>query len=488
MELNFDNSFAKELKDFYEFTKADKSTSPKLIKFNESLAKELGPEWEKLKSDYGLLIFSGNDSPKGSQPLSQAYSGHQFGGFSPLLGDGRALLLGEVIDKDNIRRDIQLKGSGRTIFSRGGDGKSSLGPVLREYLISEAMHSLNIPTTRALAAVSSGDDVIREKVLPGGILTRVASSHIRVGTFQYASTTGDIEKIRVLSDYSINRHYKNILQKKEKYIEFFEAVCESQLNLIAKWMGIGFIHGVMNTDNMTISGETIDYGPCAFMDRYDPNIFFSSIDTQGRYAYSNQPLILSWNLARFAETLIPLIDKNEQNSIDILTQKISSIRDKYEKAWLKVMSEKIGITKIQDGDLDLINELLDIMKNERADFTLVFRYLADFIIGKENLLINLFDNSKKINKWIINWKNRIEKEGKFDKSLCTKMKKINPLYIPRNHLVEYALDEALSKENYKPFYNLLSFVTNPYDEVFNSEEYTLPAPITDKPYKTFCGT
>ena len=488
MELNFDNSFAKELKDFYEFTKADRSTSPKLIKFNESLAKELGPEWEKLKSDYGLLIFSGNDSPKGSQPLSQAYSGHQFGGFSPLLGDGRALLLGEVIDKDNIRRDIQLKGSGRTIFSRGGDGKSSLGPVLREYLISEAMHSLNIPTTRALAAVSSGDDVFREKVLPGGILTRVASSHIRVGTFQYASTTGDIEKIRVLSDYSINRHYKNILQKKEKYIEFFEAVCESQLNLIAKWMGIGFIHGVMNTDNMTISGETIDYGPCAFMDRYDPNIFFSSIDTQGRYAYSNQPLILSWNLARFAETLIPLIDKNEQNSIDILTQKISSIRDKYEKAWLKVMSEKIGITKIQDGDLDLINELLDIMKNERADFTLVFRYLADFIIGKENLLINLFDNSKKINKWIINWKNRIEKEGKFDKSLCTKMKKINPLYIPRNHLVEYALDEALSKENYKPFYNLLSFVTNPYDEVFNSEEYTLPAPITDKPYKTFCGT
>ena len=368
MELNFDNSFANELKDFYEFTKADKSTSPKLIKFNESLARELGPEWEKLKSDYGLLIFSGNEVPKGSPPLSQAYSGHQFGGFSPLLGDGRALLLGEVIDKDNIRRDIQLKGSGRTIFSRGGDGKSSLGPVLREYLISEAMHSLNIPTTRALAAVSSGDDVLREKVLPGGILTRVASSHIRVGTFQYASTTGDLEKIRALSDYSINRHYKDILKKKEKYIEFFETVCESQLNLISKWMGIGFIHGVMNTDNMTISGETIDYGPCAFMDRYYPNTFFSSIDTQGRYAYSNQPLILLWNLARFAETLIPLIDKNEKNSINILTQKISLIQSKYEKAWLKVMSEKIGITKIQDGDLELINDLLDIMKNEKAAF------------------------------------------------------------------------------------------------------------------------
>ena len=488
MELNFDNSFANELKDFYEFTKADKSTSPKLIKFNESLAMELGPEWEKLKSDYGLLIFSGNEVPKGSQPLSQAYSGHQFGGFSPLLGDGRALLLGEVIDKDNIRRDIQLKGSGRTIFSRGGDGKSSLGPVLREYLISEAMHSLNIPTTRALAAVSSGDDVLREKVLPGGILTRVASSHIRVGTFQYASTTGDLEKIRALSDYSINRHYKNILEKKEKYIEFFEAVCESQLNLVSKWMGIGFIHGVMNTDNMTISGETIDYGPCAFMDRYDPNTFFSSIDTQGRYAYSNQPLILSWNLARFAETLIPLIDKNEQNSINILTQKLSSIQSRYEKAWLKVMSEKIGITMIQDGDLELINDLLGIMKNEKADFTLVFRYLADFIIGKENLLISLFENSKKINEWIVNWKNRIEKEGKFDKSLCIKMKKINPLYIPRNHLVEDALDEALSKENYKPFHKLLGFVTSPYDEISNSEEYTLPAPINDKPYKTFCGT
>ena len=488
MELNFDNSFANELKDFYEFTKADKSTSPKLIKFNESLAMELGPEWEKLKSDYGLLIFSGNEVPKGSQPLSQAYSGHQFGGFSPLLGDGRALLLGEVIDKDNIRRDIQLKGSGRTIFSRGGDGKSSLGPVLREYLISEAMHSLNIPTTRALAAVSSGDDVLREKVLPGGILTRVASSHIRVGTFQYASTTGDLEKIRALSDYSINRHYKNILEKKEKYIEFFEAVCESQLNLVSKWMGIGFIHGVMNTDNMTISGETIDYGPCAFMDRYDPNTFFSSIDTQGRYAYSNQPQILLWNLARFAETLIPLIDKDEQNSINILTQKLSLIQSRYEKAWLKVMSEKIGITMIQGGDLELINDLLDIMKNEKADFTLVFRYLADFIIGKENLLISLFENSKKINEWIVNWKNRIEKEGKFDKSLCIKMKKINPLYIPRNHLVEDALDEALSKENYKPFHKLLGFVTNPYDEVSNSEEYTLPAPINDKPYKTFCGT
>ena len=488
MELNFENSFAKELKDFYEFTKADKSTSPKLIKFNESLAKELGPEWENLKSDYGLLIFSGNVVPKGSQPLSQAYSGHQFGGFSPLLGDGRAILLGEVIDKDNIRRDIQLKGSGRTIFSRGGDGKSSLGPVLREYLISEAMHSLNIPTTRALAAVSSGDDVLREKVLPGGILTRVASSHIRVGTFQYASTTGDLEKIRALSDYSINRHYKNISQKKEKYIDFFEAVCESQLNLVSKWMGIGFIHGVMNTDNMTISGETIDYGPCAFMDRYDPNTFFSSIDTQGRYAYLNQPLILLWNLARFAETLIPLIDKNEQNSINILTQKLSLIQGRYENAWLKVMSEKIGITVIQDGDLELINDLLDIMKNEKADFTLVFRYLADFIIGKEDLLLSLFENSKKINEWIINWKNRIEKEGKFDKSLCTMMKKINPLYIPRNHLVEYALDEALSEENYKPFYNLLSHVTNPFDEISSSEDYTLPAPITDKPYKTFCGT
>ena len=488
MELNFDNSFAKELKDFYEFTKADKSTSPKLIKFNDSLAKKLGPEWGKLKSNYGLLIFSGNELPKGSQPLSQAYSGHQFGGFSPLLGDGRAILLGEIIDKDNIRRDIQLKGSGRTIFSRGGDGKSSLGPVLREYLISEAMHSLNIPTTRALAAVTTGDDVFRERVLPGGILTRVASSHIRVGTFQYASTTGDLEKIRALSNYSIKRHYNSLVKRKDKYIKFFEAVCESQINLISKWMGIGFIHGVMNTDNMTISGETIDYGPCAFMDRYDPSTFFSSIDTQGRYAYSNQPLILFWNLARFAETLIPLIDKNEKNAIEILSQKISLMQNKYEKAWLKIMSEKIGILSTQDGDLDLINDILEIMKNERADFTLVFRYLADFIVGKENLLVDLFDDNNKINKWIVNWKKRIEKEGKFDKSLSIRMKKINPLYIPRNHLVEHALHEALSRENYKPFHKLLNFVTNPFDEIYNGEEYTLPAPITDKPYKTFCGT
>ena len=484
---HFDNTYSKLPDTFKEDIKPTPVHDPELIILNDKLSKDLNLDFSKIDKEELSKIFSGNSLPKGSTTIAQAYAGHQFGHFT-MLGDGRAVLLGEHLTNKDNRFDVQFKGSGRTSFSRSGDGRAVLGPMLREYIISEAMNALNIPTTRSLAVVKTGENVKRETLLQGAILTRVASSHIRVGTFQYASTTGDLEKIRALSDYSINRHYKDILKKKEKYIEFFEAVCESQLNLISKWMGIGFIHGVMNTDNMTISGETIDYGPCAFMDRYDPNTFFSSIDTQGRYAYSNQPLILLWNLARFAETLIPLIDKNEKNSINILTQKISLIQSKYEKAWLKVMSEKIGITKIQDGDLELINDLLDIMKNEKADFTLVFRYLADFIIGKESLLINLFDNSKKINEWIINWKNRIEKEGKFDKSLSSKMKKINPLYIPRNHLVEHALDEALSKENYKPFYKLLGFVTNPYNEISNSEEYTLPAPINDKPYKTFCGT
>ena len=488
MKLNFENTFANELKDFYASSKANNSPSPSLIKFNLELAKDLGSEWLKLDSDEGLSIFSGNTVPNGSRPISQAYSGHQFGGFSPLLGDGRAILLGEVVDKKKIRRDIQLKGSGRTVFSRGGDGKSSLGPVLREYLISESMYSLGIPTTRALAAVSTGEDVFRESNLPGGILTRVASSHIRIGTFQYASTTGDLKKIRDLADYSINRHYLKLPGKKNKYLEFFEAVCDSQISLISKWMSIGFIHGVMNTDNMTISGETIDYGPCAFMDRYDPNTFFSSIDTQGRYAFSNQPLILSWNLARFAETLIPLIDKDQDKAIQLLSEKIISIKSEYEEEWFKVMAKKIGITDIKNDDLILLNNLLDIMNENNADFTLTFRYLSELIIGDENLFYNLFRSKEKINKWVITWKGRIKEDSKLDESFSLKLNKNNPLYIPRNHIVEDVLSKALFEKNFKPFHEFYEILINPYNEVPNSEKYTLPAPITDKPYKTFCGT
>ena len=488
MKLNFENTFANELKDFYESSKANNSPSPSLIKFNLELAKDLGSDWLKLDSDEGLSVFSGNTVPNGSRPISQAYSGHQFGGFSPLLGDGRAILLGEVVDKKKIRRDIQLKGSGRTVFSRGGDGKSSLGPVLREYLISESMYSLGIPTTRALAAVSTGEDVFRESNLPGGILTRVASSHIRIGTFQYASTTGDLNKIRALADYSINRHYLKLPEKKNKYLEFFEAVCDSQISLISKWMSIGFIHGVMNTDNMTISGETIDYGPCAFMDRYDPNTFFSSIDIQGRYAYSNQPLILSWNLARFAETLIPLIDKDQDKAIELLSEKIISIKSSYEQEWLKIMAKKIGITVIKSNDLKLLNNLLDIMNDNDTDFTLTFRYLSELITGDENLFYNLFKSKEKINKWVKTWKDRIKEDSKLDEFFSLKLNKNNPLYIPRNHIVEDVLSKALFEKNFQPFHEFYDILVNPYNEKPNSEKYTLPAPITNQPYKTFCGT
>ena len=488
MKLNFENTFANELKDFYESSKANNSPSPSLIKFNLELAKDLGSDWLKLDSDEGLSVFSGNTVPNGSRPISQAYSGHQFGVFSPLLGDGRAILLGEVVDKKKIRRDIQLKGSGRTVFSRGGDGKSSLGPVLREYLISESMYSFGIPTTRALAAVSTGEDVFRESNLPGGILTRVASSHIRIGTFQYASTTGDLKKIRALADNSINRHYLKLPEKKNKYLEFFEAVCDSQISLISKWMSIGFIHGVMNTDNMTISGETIDYGPCAFMDRYDPNTFFSSIDTQGRYAYSNQPLILSWNLARFAETLIPLIDKDQDKAIKLLSEKIISIKSSYEQEWLKIMAKKIGITVIKNNDLKLLNNLLDIMNDNDTDFTLTFRYLSELIIGDENLFYNMFKSKEKINKWVIKWKGRIKEDSKLDESFSLKLNKNNPLYIPRNHIVEDVLSKALFEKNFQPFHEFYDILVNPYNEKPNSEKYTLPAPITNQPYKTFCGT
>ena len=468
--------------------KATPAVSPKLLYFNYELANELGLNISASEVKASQAILSGQTIPLGSKPLAQAYSGHQFGGFSPRLGDGRALLLGEVIDAKNHRRDIQLKGSGLTPFSRGGDGKSALGPVLREYLISEAMHKLNIPTTRALAAVSTGEYVYRETPLPGGILTRVAASHIRIGTFQFGATLGEVDKLRELADYSIARHYPELIDAENPYLEFLKAVSNAQALLVARWMSVGFIHGVMNTDNMTISGETIDYGPCAFMDNYAAGTVFSSIDSQGRYAYANQPLILSWNLTRLAETLIPLVDPDVDRAVELLKEVIEPIYPLYESYWLEEMRSKIGLSKEDDQDLELINELLLVMEKNKADFTLVFRRLSYALLGNIESVKQLFNGSPSFDAWLQRWLQRIDQDKSKKEDIVKKMNQLNPIYIPRNYKVEEALSAAILNSDMTPFSELLDVLSHPFDEIQGKESYALPAPLTDTKYQTFCGT
>ncbi len=485
-QFNFDNSYARSLEGYFSYCEAEPAVAPEWLQFNHALAEELGLDPIALDSDEGLAIFSGNAVAEGSQPLAQAYAGHQFGGFSPQLGDGRALLLGEVIDTQQRRRDIQLKGSGRTPFSRGGDGKAAVGPVLREYLIGEAMHALGVPTTRALAAVSTGKDVYRETLLPGAILTRVAASHLRVGTFQYGAARRDEEKVRKLADYSIARHYPDTADAENPYLSFFAAVADAQASLIARWMCIGFIHGVMNTDNMTISGETIDYGPCAFMDSYSPGTVFSSIDHGGRYAYANQPQILIWNLARLAETLIPLVHAKQEQAVELLTETIECIQPLYESYWLAGMRTKIGLLTEDSADQQLINDLLKIM--EDADFTLVFRRLSETLRGDKIKLKNLLKEPGAFDDWEKRWRIRLEQDGVATETAAQAMDEVNPIYIPRNHKVEEALAAASDEKNMKPFSKLLNVLSRPFDEVDENEAYAEPAPETNIPYKTFCGT
>ena len=486
-QFNFDNSFARSLEGFFKPCQAEPATAPTLLQFNHALAKELGLDPVALDSEAGLAIFSGNATPEGSEPLAQAYAGHQFGGFSPQLGDGRALLLGEVIDTQQRRRDIQLKGSGRTPFSRGGDGLAAIGPVLREYLIGEAMHALGVPTTRALAAVATGKHVYREIALPGAILTRIAASHIRVGTFQYAGARGDILKVRELADYAIQRHYPDTSDAENPYLAFFAAVADAQAALVARWMNIGFIHGVMNTDNMTISGETIDYGPCAFMDKYAASTVFSSIDQYGRYAYANQPEILTWNLARLAETLIPHIDTKKERAIELLTETIECIQPLYESYWLSGMRSKIGLTTEDILDEELINDLLKIMEAGQADFTLVFRRLSKTLQGDSDAVRNLFKEPDAFNAWVVRWQKRLEQEDIVAETTAQAMDRVNPIYIPRNHKVEESLAAAVNQDM-RPFTKLLEVVIQPFDEVAGNEAYTEPAPTTNRRYQTFCGT
>jgi uncharacterized protein YdiU (UPF0061 family) len=487
-QFKFDNSFARSLEGYFSHCDAEPATAPKLLQFNHALAEELGLDPVALDSEAGLAIFSGNVKPEGSEPLAQAYAGHQFGGFSPQLGDGRALLLGEMIDTQQRRRDIQLKGSGRTPFSRGGDGKAAVGPVLREYLIGEAMHALGVPTTRALAAVATGKDVYRETVLPGAILTRVASSHIRVGTFQYGAARGDVDKIRKLADYTIERHYPDTADAEKPYLAFFAAVADAQAALVAGWMNIGFIHGVMNTDNTTISGETIDYGPCAFMDNYARDTVFSSIDRGGRYAYANQPEILIWNLSRLAETLIPLVDPKQERAVELLTETIECIQPLYESYWLTGMRSKIGLTTEEPGDQKLINDLLKIMEEGQADFTLVFRHFAQALRGDSEAARQQFENPASFDAWEKRWWMRFEQDGISAETIAQAMDEVNPIYIPRNHKVEEALAAATDQQDMAPFKKLLEVLIHPFDEIEGNEAYAVPAPATNTPYQTFCGT
>ena len=486
--FNFDNSFAQRLEGFYVSCEASPAIAPKLLLLNRELAEELGLDPVTLESEVGLEIFSGNVAPEGSEPLAQAYAVHQFGRFNPQLGDGRALLLGEVVDCQNRRRDIQLKGSGRTPFSRGGDGKAALGPVLREYLIGESMHALGIPTTRALAAVTTGETIHREIPLPGAVLTRIAASHIRVGTFEFFAARGETDKVRKLVDYAITRHYPDTANAENHYLAFFDAITDSQAALVARWMSIGFIHGVMNTDNMTISGETIDYGPCAFMDSYAPNTVFSSIDTQGRYAYANQPLILSWNMARLGETLIPLAYPDKDRAIKVLTEAVQRVQPLYKNYWLAGMRTKIGLSTEDAYDLELVNELLSLMEAEAADFTLVFRRLSQILRGDAAPARQLFDDPSAFDIWVQCWRDRLAKDTITPEATAQAMDRVNPIYIPRNHTVEEALSAAVDLEDMTPFTDLLAVLSHPFDEVTGNETYAAPAPPTAIPYQTFCGT
>jgi serine/tyrosine/threonine adenylyltransferase len=478
---NLKNSYKRLPESFYTNLELNPVEAPELVILNSELAEELGLNKEALQSEEGIHILAGNEVPEGGSPLAQAYAGHQFGHFN-MLGDGRAILLGEQITPSNERYDIQLKGSGRTPYSRGGDGRAALGPMLREYIISEAMHALGIPTTRSLAVVTTGEVIIRETTLPGAVMTRTASSHLRVGTFQYASRFGSEEDLRALADYAIERHYSDALQAGNRYLFFLEEVIKRQAALVAKWQLAGFIHGVMNTDNMTISGETIDYGPCAFMDTFDPATVFSSIDTGGRYAYGNQPPIAGWNLARFAETLLPLLHEDEETSLQLAQDAISEFPKVYHAAWLKGMRAKLGLFGEEVEDKALIESLLGMMHEHEADYTNTFRALTFDEHGEEELLA-----SEEFIQWNERWQERLERQQESKDDSHQLMKNSNPAVIPRNHRVEEALDAA-AKGDFSVMERLLKVLSAPYEHSKEQLAYTEgPAPC-EQPYRTFCGT
>ena len=478
---HFDNTYSRLPKVMSSQLTPIPVENPKLTIFNHGFSKELGLDFSSLNNNQIASIFSGNLLPKESKCIAQAYAGHQFGYFT-MLGDGRAILIGEHLSKNNKRFDIQFKGSGKTPYSRNGDGRAALGPMLREYIVSEAMHSLGIPTTRSLAVVKTGENVIRETPLPGAILTRVAASHIRVGTFQYVTATEDEKNLKTLFDYTIDRHYPKIKDSKTPAIDLLKIVMEKQIKLVVDWMRVGFIHGVMNTDNMTISGETIDYGPCAFMDAYDPETVFSSIDHNGRYAYFNQPGITKWNLARFAETLLPLIDKNKDKAIKIVTEIINNFGEIYKKNWLEMMRKKLGLIGEKNNDEKLINDLLSLLHEQKADYTNTFCSLMNEDVQNDKIF-----NNKEFIDWHQKWKECLAKNNNSTEESLKLMRSVNPIVIPRNHKVEEVL-EAANKDDLNPFHDFLKVLEKPYENQIKNNNYQSPAPPSEKKYQTFCGT
>ena len=486
----FDNTYAKLPDHFYARLSPTPVKEPGLIKLNHALATELGLDPDALSQPEAIEVFAGNRLPRGSDPIAMAYAGHQFGNWVPQLGDGRAILLGELTHRNGIRRDIQLKGSGPTPFSRMGDGRAAVGPVLREYIISEAMSALGVPTTRSLAAVTTGEWVFREAALPGAVLTRIAQSHIRVGTFQFFASRQDNDAIQLLADHVIARHYPDLKDSEKPYHDLLQAVMDRQAELVAKWMGIGFIHGVMNTDNMSIAGETIDYGPCAFMDVFHPDTVFSSIDQMGRYSYRNQPRIAQWNLARFAQCLLPLLADDQDKAIEAAQTAIDSYPDIYQLEWLGIMRAKIGLSKAGEGDLELIQGLLGIMSDQKADFTLTFRdlsFAAKEVPVEQWQVRSHFDQPANFDAWAQQWTSRLQQENLSDGDRQTTMQKVNPRFIPRNHRVEEALAAAQAGDT-QPFEKLTTVLEQPFDEQPENAEYATPPMPDEVVQQTFCGT
>ncbi len=486
----FDNTYARLPGHFFSPTPPTRVAAPLLIRVNRALAVQLGLDPEELAASEGVEILAGNRIANGAEPIATAYAGHQFGGFVPQLGDGRAILLGEVIGRNGLRRDIQLKGAGPTPFSRRGDGRAALGPVLREYIVSEAMAALGIPTTRALAAVLTGEKVVREGMLPGAVLTRIASSHIRVGTFQFFAARGDVDGVRALADHVIARHYPDAADAEQPYGALLECVIKAQAELIAQWMLVGFIHGVMNTDNMSVAGETIDYGPCAFMDQYDPRTVYSAIDRQGRYAYGNQPTIAHWNLTRLAETLLPLLAEDTEPAIAAAEDALSQFPTLFDNAFKAGLSRKLGLETSDAGDASLGDELLKAMATSRADFTLTFRRLSDAAAGPENdaQVRQLFGDSHEYDEWATRWRARLAHQPMDAAARATAMRAVNPAFIPRNHRVEAMIRAAVDRDDFGPFEELHSVLEKPFEDQPTSAKYATPPEGHEVVHQTFCGT
>jgi uncharacterized protein YdiU (UPF0061 family) len=489
MMFHFDNSYARLADAFHSRVLPTPVAAPRLLKLNRALAVELGLDPEALASPEGVEILAGYRIPAQAEPIASAYAGHQFGHFNPHMGDGRAILLGEIVTPRGERRDIQLKGSGPTPYARRGDGRAALGPVLREYIVAEAMHALGVPTTRSLAVVATGEYVYREAALPGGVLTRVAASHIRVGTFQYFASRGDMDALRALADHVIARHYPELAGAADPYAALLEGVVERQAKLIAQWLCIGFIHGVMNTDNMTVSGETIDYGPCAFMEAYEPGMVLSSIDRQGRYAYANQPSIAQWNLARLAECLVPLFT-DEAGSVERANAALGTFRTHFQSAYLDGLRAKLGLRERHDDDGALALDLFERMAAQKADFTLTFRTLADAALSEsaDATVAALFEDPSVFAGFAEKWRARIAREGGDAAERAAAMRRVNPNFIPRNHRVEAAIDAAVMRDDLSVFEELVTVLERPYDDQPEHAAYMLPAKPDERVMQTFCGT